>query len=418
VSVTTALPRDSLRRSELDDAGRPLGARDAAMSDPTTRRSRPVGRATGLALLVLGSFATVLLFGELVTRSAGVSVGTFHINRKTLELDPGLFYRLKPGGFAQAEVEYQINELGQRGPATTIEKPRGVRRIVVSGDSIAFGYWVEIADAFGLQLQRMANESRTGTEAIEVINLGVPGYNLDQEYEHLRKDGLRFDPYLVIISVCMNDLDTIFGDYYGQAVKWAQDRQHDSAWMQLRAFALDHSLFAAWLEYRFQHLDFRRRWAGGFHRTEDAPADFHNAASSEQQSMLARQKHLLLQAFNAFGRMLRLNGDIPSLIVLFPGLDYDFSVYPHQEFHDLVADTAAETGMEFLDLLPCYRRYPTSDLAVDPVHPSPIGHRITAHAILETIAGRGLMGDGHFDTQRFGNCGDYQSEDFPTIRGY
>jgi lysophospholipase L1-like esterase len=390
------------------------------MSEPETGRSRPVRAAAGSAALVLGSIALVALAIELVIRSVGISVGTLHINRKTMEMDPNpnLLYRLKPNSSALAEVGYQINQFGQRGPKTTLAKPPGTRRIVVSGDSIAFGYWVDIDAAFGLQLQQMANESRTGGESIEVINLGVPGYNLGQEFEHLQNDGLRFDPDLVIISICMNDLNTIFGYEYGLAMKWEKARQNDGVWMQLRAFALDHSLFAAWLEYRFQYLDYRRRWAGGMHRAEDAPAGFHNAPTAERKLMLAKQKKSLKQAFGTFRRVLRVNGEIPSLIVLFPGLDYDYEIYPHREFHELVADAAARTGMEFLDLLPCYSGYPAPKLAVDPVHPSPIGHRIAAHAILDAIAGRGLIRGVDFDTESFGGCDGYHADDFPKIRGY
>ena len=71
-------------------------------------------------------------------------MGTVQINRATVRRsdDPRLRFELRPGGVARAEVEYRVNELGLRGPETTREKPPGVRRIALLGDSIAFGYWV------------------------------------------------------------------------------------------------------------------------------------------------------------------------------------------------------------------------------------------------------------------------------------
>ena len=56
--------------------------------------------------------------------------------------NPRLRFELRPGGAVRAEVDYRVNAEGLRGAETTLEKPAGVRRVAVLGDSIAFGYWV------------------------------------------------------------------------------------------------------------------------------------------------------------------------------------------------------------------------------------------------------------------------------------
>ena len=44
-------------------------------------------------------------------------------------------------------------------------------------------------------------------DGVEVLNFGVPGYNLDQEIEVLRTRALELDPDVVVIAFCLNDLE-------------------------------------------------------------------------------------------------------------------------------------------------------------------------------------------------------------------
>jgi lysophospholipase L1-like esterase len=381
------------------------------MSD---RRASTWRNVASSLLLATGSLVCTLGLLEFATRTFGVSVETVYINRKTIELDPNprLQYRLKANSVARAEVEYRINSLGFRGPETTLIKPPTASRIVVSGDSIAFGYWVASKDAFAQQLATLANATRTTRNEIEVINLGVPGFNLTQDFELLQMRGLQYDPDLVIISVCLNDLESIFSYEYGLTALNAKQRNNPNRWTRLRNLAVDYSMFAAFLEYRFSQLPRRMPRSSAAARSPNDPGSIGLLAARR-----ADQSKKLLQTFQTFERLLRLNRNIPSLVVLFPGLDYDYSAYPHGVFHKLVADAAAQSGLPFLDILGCYRGYPVRDLAVDPVHPNPLGHRIAAHAILDAIDANSLLPASDFDLNRIGSCSGYRAEDFPMVRG-
>jgi hypothetical protein len=75
-----------------------------------------------------------------------------------------------------------------------------VKRIVVVGDSVAFGSGVDDADTFSERLQ-------TTGSSFEVANLAVSGYGTDQELLRLEREGLALDPDVVVLSVCLsNDL--------------------------------------------------------------------------------------------------------------------------------------------------------------------------------------------------------------------
>ena len=73
-----------------------------------------------------------------------------------------------------------INSKGLRDREHSYDKPPGVFRIVVIGDSFVFGAGgVDPAHRFTDILQNSAKN-------LEVINMGVPGYGADQEYLYLR----------------------------------------------------------------------------------------------------------------------------------------------------------------------------------------------------------------------------------------
>lgn len=85
----------------------------------------------------------------------------------------------------------------------TYDKPEGVFRIVVLGDSFTFGYGVEVEQTYGVVLERIIKEQGT---SVEMINLGVSGAGTAEELIMLKNCGLRFDPDLVVVGYCCNDI--------------------------------------------------------------------------------------------------------------------------------------------------------------------------------------------------------------------
>lgn len=94
-----------------------------------------------------------------------------------------------------------INSLGVRGPELTYAPPRGVRRVLVLGDSFAFGLRLGDDSTLAAQLGR-----RLGS-GYEVVNLGVAGYSTDQELILFEELGRRLHPSLVLLLMCDNDFE-------------------------------------------------------------------------------------------------------------------------------------------------------------------------------------------------------------------
>ncbi len=115
------------------------------------------------------------------------------------QFDSRLGWGLKPGACATSRatgepVTYCINAQGLRGPERPYAKPAGTFRIILLGDSRTFGFGVPLEDHFSTLLEGYFDR-------VEVINLGVSGYGVDQELLFLQYEGFRYQPDLVIAYV-------------------------------------------------------------------------------------------------------------------------------------------------------------------------------------------------------------------------
>ena len=120
------------------------------------------------------------------------------------EPDPVLGARLQPNGkgrwrAACYDVPIRINSQGLRDVEHSLEKPQGVRRIAVLGDSIAEALQVPLEQTFARRLNALLNPPG-GSPRTEVINFGVSGYVTDQMYVMLKTRALDYRPDVVVLA--------------------------------------------------------------------------------------------------------------------------------------------------------------------------------------------------------------------------
>jgi hypothetical protein len=124
--------------------------------------------------------------------------------------DRSWLYGMRPGVEGtlpvSGDVRYSINADGFRDSPYLRPKPQNTFRVIVLGDSVAFGYGVEQATTFAKAMERELAYS-TGEKQVEVLNLGVSGYNPYTELELLKDVGLAYEPDLVLVQFCINDLN-------------------------------------------------------------------------------------------------------------------------------------------------------------------------------------------------------------------
>lgn len=91
-----------------------------------------------------------------------------------------------------------INSKGLRDLEYSYEKPANTSRILVLGDSFAWGYGVGDDEIFSEVLEMRLAKQRQ--HAWDVINGGVSGWGTDQEYLFLMNEGFKYSPDIVVLA--------------------------------------------------------------------------------------------------------------------------------------------------------------------------------------------------------------------------
>jgi hypothetical protein len=102
------------------------------------------------------------------------------------------------------QVTVRTNALGFRGGPAQARKQPGSFRILVVGDSFAFGFGVEDDETFSAVLARTLAPP-PGFARVEVLNAGVAGWSADQYWLFLESRGFALAPDLVLLAPTEND---------------------------------------------------------------------------------------------------------------------------------------------------------------------------------------------------------------------
>lgn len=179
--------------------------------------SHPTRRVLRRILLVLAAMLVPIVLAEVVLRvldpfGAAEQVERERFAAAILERDGRGELRLRAGarGMLLGHT-VEIGGHGLRNPAIAQPKPDGTFRILVIGDSVAFGWGVAEAEAFPRILERMLADAGLppAAERVEVINAGVPGWGAPNELVFLREHGLALEPDLVLVTLINNDLTDV-----------------------------------------------------------------------------------------------------------------------------------------------------------------------------------------------------------------
>jgi lysophospholipase L1-like esterase len=121
--------------------------------------------------------------------------------------DDGIVFALRPGTRGRfLGHEVRVNSLGMRGEERARVKPEGTYRVLLLGDSHAFGWGVAEEEALPSVLESML-EARAAGGRVEVLNAGVPGYNAMQEVRSFELLADAVSPDLVLVHYVDNDMD-------------------------------------------------------------------------------------------------------------------------------------------------------------------------------------------------------------------
>jgi lysophospholipase L1-like esterase len=244
---------------------------------------------------------------------------------------------------------------GFRGGEYAQEPAPGVFRVVVGGDSVTFGVFVDPEQAYPHLLEETLNGA-PGDGRFEVLNLGAPGINIRQLVARIATVGLRFNPDLIIYGWTPNDIISPAYRYSFAPSSWADRSPFYLArvlWPRWQAVA--EMLFQPHDSYAYEVLD----------NYFDNPAAWeHFTAELDRLAKLGRARN------------------VPVVVFLHSVLGYLNDRHPFRRVYDKVAAAAAERGLHPVRSFEIFLgRDPGAVVFPIDGHPNALGHRFLARAL-------------------------------------
>ena len=358
-----------------------------------------------VAPLALAStaLALCLVVLEVVLRVAGFNPMSAVAEGRSLILQPSANplrrFELTPNssGFAW-RTEVQINSRGMRDREVPVERT-GAARIVVIGDSIAFGSGVAARDRFSDQLESLLERRLAG--AVEVLNLGVGGYDTLQEVATLEDVGLRFAPDLVLVAYCVNDLgDNSPNLEYIQRLRQANSRLYQARVVQLVSTTID-KLRLIWLLRESNRDHFFAERYRGFIAPVSGDRELMALRNELGRRMeVSEDRDFVLGWYRSEVHLGRLAYALDRLAGVAEGHGFEAIVaiilflaesQSYDVVYRMVEHLAVERGLEAVVLAPLLSAAGLESLrsrARDPLHPNERGHRLVAEALEPVVSAK------------------------------
>jgi len=180
----------------------------------------PSGRPSVLLNVVLLAFAILLgcVAMEVALRvifahslDFSMEMWKYAVKLKRPVANPDLSFAHAPNRSAfLMGVPVSINSEGLRDREFSLEKPPGVYRVMVLGDSTTFGWGVKAEDTAAKFLERKLNANLpAGYNRAEVMNTGVGNYDTVQEVTYYETIGWKYHPDLVVLVFFINDPEPV-----------------------------------------------------------------------------------------------------------------------------------------------------------------------------------------------------------------
>lgn len=290
-----------------------------------------------------------------------------------------------------------INSLGFRGPEVTVPKPAGRFRVAVIGDSVTMGWGVNDEETYSAQLEQRLH-LRFPNRDLDVVNLGVGGYNTRQQVTLLKRYISRLQPDLVLLGFYSNDVPDALDDTGAAApggTRIAASNPEAGQILHMNptpSGRLDRVLRSSRLTYTmgrlFNHLTKRGEWGMSRFSMEIDLLQGRNSADLDRGWELVRKQLSELREVAAAG------GFSVGVVVL-PCKEQVLGEYPNAQYQRRLRTIVELLGFFVIDPLPALAagntRKDTLFIPYDRNHPSAAGHRIIGESIFQFLEEHGAV---------------------------
>ncbi|MFH0984446.1 MAG: SGNH/GDSL hydrolase family protein [Candidatus Omnitrophota bacterium] len=305
--------------------------------------------------------------------------------------NPKIVYEYLPN-FIVGTVK--VNQQGFNDADFVLEKPKGLIRIAMLGDSITKGENVPAKRNFSDKLEDLLNrreQDRGSPQRYEVMNFGVGGYNLEAEVEILKEKVLPYDPDIVILNMFFNDneripgVDLLFQGNYNHLTE-AQQISLVRKYVSKRHSFL--RVFERNVLYRSKLYLFIVTRLAYF----QARVDLSRMASVSDPLVVDKNMENICRGFREISQLKKRYG-FGFLICIHPILLYSESPNDHQ-----FADIAQTFDFDYFYMVSYYKAKGISagslqlaDYPEDRCHPNEFGHGLIAKAMLFELERHNLL---------------------------
>jgi len=304
--------------------------------------------------------------------------------------DPEIRYVMAPSQIGWIDDgSTTINSLGFRGPEFAVPKPPGRFRVAFIGDSLTLGWGVADNETFAARLEVLLRE-RFPNRDLDVVNLGVGGYDTRQEVTLLARNVSRLAPDLVLVGFYSNDVPEALDDDRSSPGNGPGMMPADPKTGQLmhmnptptgwwdRQLRKSRAVYVA--GRAFNRWRGAGEWGMARLRMEIDMLEGHDSAKLDrawsQVGLQFGRLHALADAQN-FGVG----------VVVLPPREQVMGQYSHSKYQSRVRAIVAPLGFHVIDPLPLMIENGKPDLFIpyDRNHPSAGGHELIARAILRYL---------------------------------
>jgi lysophospholipase L1-like esterase len=262
---------------------------------------------------------------------------------------------------ARGCIDYRINDLGYRGARFLREKPVGVYRVVLLGDSFTFGEGTPEPWIYPTLLREALDARGVEGRQVEVVNLGIPGNDLTESRLTYQRFGRRLQPDLVALQWNTNDFPAPQVQEDHLRLIGARYRE-----LYARAETLGWSHLLSFVYMRLQMSQLSRELI----------------ATTQGEAEAGRYR---LGEIGRVSRMAEQDG-AGFLVLAFPEL-IRFDDYPYAAILDLLREYCRSEGIALVDLLPALSVHEDRELWVHETdhHPNRIAHAIAARELAKGL---------------------------------
>ena len=338
----------------------PLGRRPATSAPARRRPAVVLARALGTGLLALAALAGSLVAGEFALRLA-------------FRGEPWTRSALRLPGSVQVNHAH-LNSLGFDERTFPLDKPAGIYRIAVLGDSLSVS--APRGERFGDVVAAHLNAEAPAGLHYEALNFGRTGIDTEEETEILQRVVWLAHPDFVLLEWYVNDVEN--GDYserpetpYPISTDTAPGRWLD----RLTDRTLLRWMLSQEYEVLMEQLGLVETYPAYLHRFFAEPA-------SPRWPIESRALSAFIQACRAH--------HTPVAIALFPHLSAGLTMgaYEFGELHDQVLDVCHREGAPCVDLRSTFAARPDyAGLWVHrfDAHPNALAHRLAGERLVEVL---------------------------------